>query len=163
MVRMRELRLPDLSLTKVIRLNLLPIFRTPQRNEGFLAQGPDLGVGRSGPPLGQRRPALSVALRRRGLGAGTAQLLPFAHTVVPFPEFFGRRAAVQGGGEYGRHEGGDHISKDRVVRIDDGAAEALRREFPNVRVIKMEGCGHDPFEEDVPGFLTVLAKALEGE
>jgi pimeloyl-ACP methyl ester carboxylesterase len=54
-------------------------------------------------------------------------------------------------------------SKDRVVRIDDGAAEALRREFPNVRVMKMEGCGHDPFEEDVPGFLTVLAKALEGE
>ncbi len=51
-------------------------------------------------------------------------------------------------------------SKDRVVRIDDGAAEALRREFPNVRVIKMEGCGHDPFEEDVPGFLMVLAKAL---
>jgi pimeloyl-ACP methyl ester carboxylesterase len=53
-------------------------------------------------------------------------------------------------------------SKDRVVRIDDGAAEALRGEFPNVRVIKMEGLGHDPFEEDVPGFLTALEGALEG-
>jgi pimeloyl-ACP methyl ester carboxylesterase len=53
-------------------------------------------------------------------------------------------------------------SKDRVVRIDDGAAEAIKREFPNVTVIKMEGCGHDPFEEDVPGFLMALEKALEG-
>ncbi len=49
-----------------------------------------------------------------------------------------------------------------MVRIDDGAAEALRREFPNVRVIKMEGCRHDPFKEDVPGFLMVLEKALNG-
>ncbi|KAL3764463.1 hypothetical protein ACHAW5_000127 [Stephanodiscus triporus] len=54
-------------------------------------------------------------------------------------------------------------SKDRVVRIDDGAAEAIRREFPNVAVIKMEGCGHDPFEEDVPGFLMALEKSLEGD
>ncbi len=53
-------------------------------------------------------------------------------------------------------------SKYGVVRIDDGAAEALRSEFPNVRVIKMEGCRHDSFEEDLPGFLMVLEKALEG-
>jgi pimeloyl-ACP methyl ester carboxylesterase len=54
-------------------------------------------------------------------------------------------------------------SKDRVVRIDHSAAEVLRRRFPNVRVIVMEGCGHDPFEEDVPGFLMVfLERALEG-
>ena len=43
-------------------------------------------------------------------------------------------------------------SKYGVVRIDDGAAEALRSEFPNVRVIKMEGCRHDSFEEDLSGF-----------
>jgi pimeloyl-ACP methyl ester carboxylesterase len=52
-------------------------------------------------------------------------------------------------------------SKDRVVRIDDRAADELRRAYPNVAVIKMEGCGHDPFEEDVPGFMSALEEALE--
>ncbi len=51
-------------------------------------------------------------------------------------------------------------SRDRVVRIDDGAADELRRKFPNVAVIKMEGCGHDPFEEDVPAFMSALEEAL---
>ncbi|KAL3826251.1 hypothetical protein ACHAXA_006279 [Cyclostephanos tholiformis] len=53
-------------------------------------------------------------------------------------------------------------SRDRVVRIDDGAANELRRKFPNVAVIKMEGCGHDPFEEDVSAFMSALEEALEG-
>mmetsp|Transcript_2222 Transcript_2222/g.4769 ORF Transcript_2222/g.4769 Transcript_2222/m.4769 type:complete len:678 (-) Transcript_2222:162-2195(-) len=51
-------------------------------------------------------------------------------------------------------------SNDRVVRIEGAAAERLRAEFPKVAVVRMEGLGHDPFEEDVDGFLVELEKAL---
>jgi pimeloyl-ACP methyl ester carboxylesterase len=53
-------------------------------------------------------------------------------------------------------------SRDKIIRIDDRSADELRRAYPKVKVIKMEGCGHDPFEEDVPGFMSALEKALEG-
>mmetsp|Transcript_1409 Transcript_1409/g.2563 ORF Transcript_1409/g.2563 Transcript_1409/m.2563 type:complete len:691 (-) Transcript_1409:159-2231(-) len=51
-------------------------------------------------------------------------------------------------------------SNDRVVRIEGAVAERLRAEFPKVAVVRMEGLGHDPFEEDVDGFLVELEKAL---
>jgi len=52
-------------------------------------------------------------------------------------------------------------SKDAVVRIEGSVAEKLRLEYPNVKLVRMEGLGHDPFEEDVDGFLTVLDEALQ--
>jgi len=51
-------------------------------------------------------------------------------------------------------------SKDRVVRIEGEVAEMLEREYPHVKLVRMEGSGHDPFEEDVDGFLLELEKAL---
>ena len=88
-------------------------------------------------------------------------LRPLMHTVVPPPpddrRLFGEVASLAGTRVVIMYR-----LRDRVVRIDDGAAKAPMREFPNVHVIKMEGCRHDPFEEDVPGFLMVLEKALEG-
>jgi len=52
-------------------------------------------------------------------------------------------------------------SNDKVVRIEGSVAETLKRDFPNVKVVRMEGLGHDPYEEDVDGFLFELEKALE--
>lgn len=52
-------------------------------------------------------------------------------------------------------------SKDAVVRIEGPVAETLRVDYPNVKLVRMEGLGHDPFEEDVDGFLTVLDEALQ--
>ncbi|KAL7544131.1 hypothetical protein ACHAWF_007518 [Thalassiosira exigua] len=53
-------------------------------------------------------------------------------------------------------------SRDRVVRIEGGVEERIKKEFPSARVVRMEGLGHDPFEEDVDGFLLSLEEALEG-
>ncbi|KAL9182494.1 hypothetical protein ACHAXT_013146 [Thalassiosira profunda] len=52
-------------------------------------------------------------------------------------------------------------SKDGVVRIEGPVADALKQNYPGVKVVRMEGLGHDPFEEDVGGFLAALEKALE--
>ena len=54
-------------------------------------------------------------------------------------------------------------SKDRVVRIEGDVAAMLKKEFPSISLVRMEGLGHDPFEEDVQGFMTKLEKALELE
>lgn len=164
MVRMRELRLPDLSLTKVIRLNLLLISRTPSGTRDFWRKGLTLAWGDPGrlsdsdvlrfqwPSVGEGwEQGLLNFSRSRILSSHSPNSLDDGRLFTEVASLADTSVVII----YG--------SKDRVVRIDDGAAEALRREFPNVRVIKMEGCGHDPFEEDVPGFLTVLAKALEGE
>jgi hypothetical protein len=35
------------------------------------------------------------------------------------------------------------------------------KDFPIIKFIRMEGCGHDPFEEDVQGFVTALEKSIE--
>lgn len=52
-------------------------------------------------------------------------------------------------------------SRDRVIRIEGSAAERrLKDDYANIRLIRMEGLGHDPFEEDVDGFLMELTKAL---
>mmetsp|Transcript_32326 Transcript_32326/g.77275 ORF Transcript_32326/g.77275 Transcript_32326/m.77275 type:complete len:563 (+) Transcript_32326:179-1867(+) len=51
-------------------------------------------------------------------------------------------------------------SKDRVVPIEGSVAEEIRRSFPSIRLIRMEDLGHDPFEEDVPGFISELEKSL---
>ena len=52
-------------------------------------------------------------------------------------------------------------SNDKVVRIEGSVAKQLETDFPNVQVVRMEGLGHDPFEEDVDGFLSELEKAIE--
>ena len=54
-------------------------------------------------------------------------------------------------------------SNDRVVRIEGDVASRLKNEFPTVSFVRMEGLGHDPFEEDVEGFMTVLEKVLKSE
>lgn len=51
-------------------------------------------------------------------------------------------------------------SKDRVVGIEGAVAESLKREFPTVELVRLEGQGHNPFEEDVDGFLMDLDKVL---
>ena len=51
-------------------------------------------------------------------------------------------------------------SKDNVVRLEGMAAERLQKEYPSINVVRVEGSGHDPFEEDVNGFLEVLNEAL---
>ena len=52
-------------------------------------------------------------------------------------------------------------SRDGIVRIDSTLAERVCNDFPNIKFIRMEGCGHDPFEEDVQGFVTALEKSIE--
>ena len=52
-------------------------------------------------------------------------------------------------------------SKDKVVRIEGDVAKRLKTDFPTIRFVRMEGLGHDPFEEDVEVFMTELEKALE--
>ena len=52
-------------------------------------------------------------------------------------------------------------SKDKIVQIEGDVAEKLRREFPSVRLVRLEGLGHDPFEEDVETFLSELEKSLD--
>jgi len=52
-------------------------------------------------------------------------------------------------------------SRDKVVPIEGNVAETLGRDFPNVKVVRMKGLGHNPHEEDVGGFLLELEKALE--
>jgi pimeloyl-ACP methyl ester carboxylesterase len=47
-------------------------------------------------------------------------------------------------------------SKDRIVRFEGAVAEKMKQEFPNLHLVRMEGLGHDPFEEDVDGFLNEL-------
>jgi len=47
-------------------------------------------------------------------------------------------------------------SKDRIVRWEGSVAERVKEEFPMVHMIRMEGLGHDPFEEDVDAFLREL-------
>jgi pimeloyl-ACP methyl ester carboxylesterase len=54
-------------------------------------------------------------------------------------------------------------SNDGIVRIDNNVAERVCKDFPNIKFIRMEGCGHDPFEEDVQGFVTALEKSIECE
>jgi pimeloyl-ACP methyl ester carboxylesterase len=51
-------------------------------------------------------------------------------------------------------------SKDRIVPFE-GVAEKVKKEFPSVQIIRMEGLGHDPFEEDVDGFLRELKAVVE--
>ena len=52
-------------------------------------------------------------------------------------------------------------SKDRVIPIEGSVAEEIRHSFPNIKLIRMEDLGHDPFEEDVHGFMSELEKALQ--
>ena len=50
-----------------------------------------------------------------------------------------------------------------MVCIHDGTAKAIKREFPNIIRIEMEGCGQDTFGEDVMSFLMTLKNTLDGE
>ena len=51
-------------------------------------------------------------------------------------------------------------SNDKVVRIDGAVAEQMRKDYPNIKLVRMEGQGHDPFEEKVDEFVSVLEKML---
>ena len=52
-------------------------------------------------------------------------------------------------------------SKDKVVRIDGAVAEQMRKDYPkNIKLVRMEGQGHDPFEEKVDEFISALEDAI---
>ena len=51
-------------------------------------------------------------------------------------------------------------SNDKVVRIDGAVAEQMRKDYPNIKLVRMEGQGHDPFEEKVDEFVSVLENAI---
>lgn len=50
-------------------------------------------------------------------------------------------------------------TKDLIVRTNQ--VRDFLRAFPSVRIIEMEGLGHDPFEEDVDSFVDVVEKLLD--
>lgn len=52
-------------------------------------------------------------------------------------------------------------SNDKVVRIEGSVAAKLKIDYPNIKLIRAEGSGHDPFEEDVDGFMMELEKAIK--
>ena len=52
-------------------------------------------------------------------------------------------------------------SKDRVVRFEGSVAEKVKKQFPTVHIVGMEGLGHDPYEEDVDGFLREMKAVME--
>jgi len=56
-------------------------------------------------------------------------------------------------------------TKDRVVPPRQVRKFLSEQTYPRVqvRVVEMEGLGHDPFEEDVEDFLTVLEEVLEDD
>ena len=54
-------------------------------------------------------------------------------------------------------------SKDRIVPFEGSVAEQVKKEFPTVHIVRMEGLGHDPFEEDVDGFLRELKAVVDSE
>ena len=41
-------------------------------------------------------------------------------------------------------------SNDKVVRIEGDVARRLKKEFPTIRFVRMEGLGHDPFDVAIP-------------
>ena len=51
-------------------------------------------------------------------------------------------------------------SNDKVVRIDGAVAEQMSKDYPNIKLVRMEGQGHDPFEEKVDEFVSVLENAI---
>lgn len=52
-------------------------------------------------------------------------------------------------------------SKDNVVRVNKNVLDLLKNDFPMVNVLRMEGLGHDPFEEDKDMFLSEFDKILQ--
>ena len=52
--------------------------------------------------------------------------------------------------------------KDPVVSPKT-AQKFLEPYRDRIRIVEMEGMGHDPFEEDVDGFVNVVERILEGE
>ena len=52
-------------------------------------------------------------------------------------------------------------SKDNVVRVNEKVLDLLKNDFRMVKVLRMEGLGHDPFEEDKDMFLSELDKILQ--
>eukprot|EP00578_Thalassiosira_sp_NH16_P022055 CAMPEP_0181099028 /NCGR_PEP_ID=MMETSP1071-20121207/12443_1 /TAXON_ID=35127 /ORGANISM="Thalassiosira sp., Strain NH16" /LENGTH=595 /DNA_ID=CAMNT_0023181667 /DNA_START=137 /DNA_END=1924 /DNA_ORIENTATION=- len=52
-------------------------------------------------------------------------------------------------------------SKDWLVPIEGNVADTIGRELPHVKMIRLEGAGHNPFETDADGFMAELEKALE--
>jgi pimeloyl-ACP methyl ester carboxylesterase len=52
-------------------------------------------------------------------------------------------------------------SKDNVVRVNEKMLNEMKCNFPMVKVVRMEGLGHDPFEEDKDAFLAELERVLQ--
>ena len=52
-------------------------------------------------------------------------------------------------------------SNDKVVRVDEKVLDLLNTDFPTVKILRMDGLGHDPFEEDKGAFLSELGRILE--
>lgn len=52
-------------------------------------------------------------------------------------------------------------TKDNVVKVDENVLNKLSSDFSNVKLVRMEGLGHDPFEEDKGIFLAELEKVLQ--
>ena len=50
-------------------------------------------------------------------------------------------------------------SQDRVVRTDQ-VLKFFHPHRDNIRVVEMKGLGHDPFEEDVEGFVSTVERVL---
>ena len=40
-------------------------------------------------------------------------------------------------------------------------AEKVKKQFPTVHIVRMEGLGNDPYEEDVDGFLREMKAVME--
>lgn len=52
-------------------------------------------------------------------------------------------------------------SKDNVVKVNEKMLHEMKCNFPMVKVVRMEGLGHDPFEEDKDAFLAELERVLQ--
>ena len=51
-------------------------------------------------------------------------------------------------------------SNDNVVKINGKVSDMLKTEFPTIKLLRMDGLGHDPFEEDKKTFLSELGGLL---
>ncbi|KAL3789418.1 hypothetical protein HJC23_001966 [Cyclotella cryptica] len=51
-------------------------------------------------------------------------------------------------------------TKDNVVTVNESVLQLLKSNFPTVKVLRMEGLGHDPFEEDKEAFVSELEKLI---
>ena len=51
-------------------------------------------------------------------------------------------------------------TKDNVVPVNEKVLNLLKSDYPAVKVLRMEGLGHDPFEEGKEAFVSELEKLI---